>query len=214
MRVFVGVDSRQPLAYTVLQNSIIRRASKPVQITPLVLQQLPIQRRGLTEFTYSRFLCPWLCDYRGPSLFLDADMLVLCDIWEIMGFWEALYQIQVVKNEQQFEWPSLMLFSNARCKHLTPEFVNDEANKVNKIWEWAETGALPSEYNHCIGYDKPRDDAKIVHFTQGLPCFEETINSEYADEWEAEMHSCLKTVSWRELMGNSVHAKHVLGQVS
>jgi lipopolysaccharide biosynthesis glycosyltransferase len=206
------VDSRQPIAFTVLQNSIIRRASKPVQITPLILPQLPIRRKGLTEFTFSRYLCPWLCDFRGPSLFLDADILVLCDIWELMDYWDALYQIQVVKNPENFEWPSLMLFSNTRCRHLTPEFINDENNKVHKIWEWADCGELPSQYNHCVGYDKPRDDAKIVHFTQGIPCFEETQHSEYADAWEDEMRSALHTVPWKDLMGNSVHAKKVLAR--
>jgi hypothetical protein len=212
MRIFIGVDSRQPIAYTVLQNSIIRRASRPVQITPLVLPQLPITRRGLTEFTFSRFLCPWLCGYRGISLFLDADMLVLCDIWELDELREPLAQVQVVQNVERFEWSSLMLFHNAACTWLTPEYINDENNKPNKVWEWQRPGSLPSQYNHCVGYDAPRDDAKIVHFTQGIPCFEETQDSEYAAEWEAEMASCLRTVSWAEIMGDSVHAKRVLAK--
>lgn len=136
-------------------------------------------------------------------------MLVLCDIWELEELYEPLAQIQVVQGKERFEWPSLMLFSNAQCSHLTPDYINDEKNKVNKIWEWARLADFPHEYNHCVGYDEPRDDAKIVHFTQGIPCFEETQNSEYADAWEAEMASCLKTVSWQEIMGNSVHAKRM-----
>ena len=56
------------------------RASKTVCVTPLSLKTLPIKRQELTEFTYSRFLAPYLCDYQGWSLFLDVNMLVLEDI--------------------------------------------------------------------------------------------------------------------------------------
>src|ERR1700730_13973383 len=80
LRIFVGHDPLQPVSTTVLVHSIISRASKPVCVTPLSLKTLPIKRRALTEFTYSRFLVPYLCDYQGWSLFLDTDMLVLEDI--------------------------------------------------------------------------------------------------------------------------------------
>ena len=80
LRIFVGHDPLQPASTTVLVHSIISRASKPVCVTPLSLKTLPIKRRGLTEFTYSRFLTPYLCDYQGWSLFLNAHMLVLEDI--------------------------------------------------------------------------------------------------------------------------------------
>jgi hypothetical protein len=35
-------------------------------------------------------------------------------------------------------------------------------------------GDLPREWNHLVGYDAPRSDAKLVHYTQGMPIFEET----------------------------------------
>jgi len=137
-------------------------------------------------------------------------MLVLCDIWELEDYINQLYHIQCVQNPKlKFEWASLMLFGNARCRRMTPDYINNEENKVNKIWEWADIGALPAEYNHCVGYDAPRGDAKIVHFTQGIPCFKETINSEYAEAWEEEMQSCLFTVPWEDIMGGSVHEKRV-----
>ena len=76
LNVFIGYDPRQPVAYNVLQHSIVRHASEPVAITPLILKQLPIERRGLTEFTFSRFLVPYLCGFKGMAVFLDADMVV------------------------------------------------------------------------------------------------------------------------------------------
>ncbi len=75
-RIFIGLDSRQPLAHTVAYTSLIQNASRPVSVTPLILEQLPIKRRGLTEFTFSRYLVPWLMDYQGVGLFMDAQLVV------------------------------------------------------------------------------------------------------------------------------------------
>ena len=73
MRVFIGFDERQPLAYHVCRSSIERHAGARLQIEPLRLKWLPLKRRGLTDFTFSRYLCPWLCSYEGASLFMDAE---------------------------------------------------------------------------------------------------------------------------------------------
>jgi len=151
LRVFIGYDPRQPIAYNVLQHSIIRHASRPVSITPLVLAQLPIKRRGLTEFTYSRFLVPWLCGYEGYALFLDADMVVKGDIAEVFQEFDAEVAMQI--HQAQFEWASAMLFNNARCKILTPEYI-DERKHVMFDFLWAHQIAhLPEEWNKLIGYD-------------------------------------------------------------
>lgn len=211
MRVFIGFDPRQPIAYQVLHHSISERSSKPAPITKLRLSQLPIKRVGLTEFTFSRYLCPFLCDYEGWSLFLDADMLVLDDISKLFDLADDKYAVMVVKNPQlRFEWPSLMLFNNAKCETLTPEWV-DNANNAPQAFQWAnEVGSLPSEWNHCVGYDAPRNDARLVHFTQGIPCFPETKDSEYAKEWMEELKACNSSVTWAEIMGRSVHVKAVM----
>lgn len=206
MRVFIGVDPRQPVAFNVLQWSIIRRASKPVQIIPLVLPQLPITRRGLTDFTFSRYLPPFLCGFKGKSVFMDADMLVLGDVHELAGYDAA---VSVVKGPHKFEWPSLMVFNNEKCTTLTPDWINDEANQPQTLSWASEIGELPPEWNHCVGYDEPKP-AKLVHYTQGIPFFPEMRGTEYAAEWWAEHESMHFSVSWLELMGKSVHAERVL----
>ena len=71
--------------YNVLQFSLYRRSSKPLAISPLVLPTLPMKRQGLTPFTFSRFLVPWLCDYQGWALFLDIDFLALGDVAELFA---------------------------------------------------------------------------------------------------------------------------------
>ena len=57
-----------------------------------------------------------------------------------------------------------------------------------------------------MGYDAPRTDAKMVHYTQGMPIYEETTGSEYGDVWKAEHKAANSTSPWKELMERSVHA--------
>ena len=213
LRVFIGYDPRQPVAANVLSHSIQSRASKPVQIIRLQLNQMPIKRVGLTEFTYSRYTVPYLCNYFGKAIFMDADMLCLDDIYKLDELCSPkVASVCVVKHAMRFEWPSLMYFNNAHCKNLTLKEIEEGAPQ--KL-EWATSiGEIPGEWNHLVGYDEPRTDAKIVHFTQGIPCHPETKDSEYAKEWMAELKMANGSVSWRELMGGSVHAKPVMDRLS
>lgn len=210
--VFLGYDPRQPIAFHVAAHSIARRSSVPVAIVRLQLSQLPITRRGLTEFTYSRFLVPWLCGFQGHAVFADADILCRADIAELVAL--AVQQklpvdVSVVQNKKRFEWASLMVFDNSRCKILTPEYVA-ETNHGMFDFKWANyVGGLPAEWNHLEGYDTPRPDAKLVHFTQGVPVWPETVDTQHAAEWLAERDAVMHSVSFAELMGSSVHVASV-----
>lgn len=213
LRIFIGYDHRQPVSYTVLQHSILKRASRPVSITPLILPTLPTQRQGLTPFTFSRFLVPHLCGYEGWALFLDIDMLVLDDIAKLFDLADDRFDVMVAKNVMRFEWASLMLFNNAKCRVLTPEYV-DKAAGLHQI-QWSDNiGDLPMEWNHLAGYDAPRPDAKLVHFTQGVPCYPETEDSEYRREWMEVLQGCAESAPWFHLMGKSVHAKPVVERMT
>lgn len=212
LRVFVGLDPRQFASYTVLCQSIIEHASVPVSITPLVIQTLPIDRMGLTPFTYSRFLVPWLCKFHGRALFLDCDMILREDVKLLFdSSTETDKAVSVVQEIDRFEWASVMLFN---CGHpdnkvLTPDYVNDPVRcKTPHMIDWTDQiGSLPSEWNHLVGYNKPREDAKLVHYTQGVPAYPETVHSEYRDEWTRAAHISMSTLPWLELMGPSVHTK-------
>lgn len=221
LRIFIGYDHRQPVNYTVLQQSIIERASGPVAITPLVLKQLPLKRQGLTPFTFSRFLVPFLCGYEGPALFLDVDELVLGDVAELFACADGKSAVQVVKHttaalepgtKLKFEWASVMLFD---CGHpdnrkLTPEFV-ERADNLHTI-SWTDAvGDLPAEWNHLVGYDEPKA-AKLVHYTQGTPAYPEA-RLEYIKEWDETARRAYSTVPWVQLMGTSVHARPVVSRL-
>lgn len=213
-RIFIGFDPRQVVSYTALCTSIIRHADAPVSITPLIIETLPLKRPGLTPFTWSRFLVPWLCGFEGHALFLDIDTMLRADVSRLFAICrtgkEAEAAVLVSKNKLKFEWASVMMFN---CAHpdnarLTPQFV-ETAEKLHGISWTDQIGAFPGEWNHLVGYDEPNPNAKLVHFTQGVPAWPETADCEFAAEWRAEAEISLSAQSWASLMSMSVHAKPV-----
>jgi len=219
IKVFVGYDPREAVAFSVLAHSIHERSSEPVTVTPLRLSQLegvyqrPRDPLQSTDFSFSRFLTPWLCDYRGWALFTDCDMLVLDDIAELWRLRDDKYAVQVVKHNHvpkegtkflgatqtkygKKNWSSVMLLNCERCTALTPEYVNTATGLELHQFKWLDSddliGEIPSRWNHLVGYDAPRRDAALVHYTIGGPYFEEYRHCEYAPEWFAERDAMLK----------------------
>jgi hypothetical protein len=217
--VFIGFDPRETVAFHVLAHSIHARASEPVSITPLVLGQLKgvltRERHALqsSDFSFSRFLTPHLCGPQGWSVFMDCDMLMLEDIARLWALRDERYAVMVVKHEhrpketvkflgepqskyEKKNWSSVMLFNNARCAALTPEYVNRASGLELHQFKWltseALIGALPDRWNHLVGYDAPRSDAALVHYTQGGPYFPEYVHCEYSEAWRAERRRMLE----------------------
>lgn len=210
LKVFIGYDHRQPIAYNILQHSIISKSSKPVAIVPLVIDQLEMKRTGLTPFTFSRFMVPYLCNYEGWALFLDIDMLVKGDIAELFDLKDDRYAVMVAKNKLKFEWASVMLFNCAKNKVLTCDYVSQAPGLHGISWlNDHEIGCLPPEWNVLVGYDEPIENPKLIHYTQGIPLFPETRNSDYAKDWELALNDANMAISWDQLMGNSVHAEQL-----
>ncbi len=218
INIFIGFDGRETVAYHVLVHSISARSSVPVTIAPLMLSQLkgifkrerhPLQS---TDFSFSRFLTPHLADYSGWSLFMDCDMLMLDDVAKLWALRDDRYAAMVVKhthvpredrkflNEPQTKyekknWSSVILFNNARCRALTPEYVNSASGLELHQFKWLGNdeliGELPARWNHLVGYNTPRTDAALVHYTLGGPYFDEYRECEYAKEWFAQRDAML-----------------------
>ena len=214
-RVFVGFDPNETVAFHVLNHSIQARASAPVAVIPIMLSQLkgvfnrernPLQS---TEFSFSRFLVPYMSDYEGWSVFMDCDMLVLDDICKLFDLKDDRYAVQVIKHDhrpqedvkflgaaqtkyEKKNWSSVILFNNAKCKALTPEYVNTATGLELHQFKWLESddqiGSLPGGWNHLVGYDPllPVEQIQNLHYTEGGPYFEDYIDTDYADVWLKE----------------------------
>lgn len=218
IRVMIGFDSRETVAFSVLAHSIHVRASVPVTITPLMLSQLkgvfkrPRHALQSTDFAFSRFLTPFLSGYEGWSLFMDCDMLMLDDVARLWALRDERFAVQVVKHDHQpretvkfldqaqtayakKNWSSVMLFNNARCTTLTPEYVNDATGLKLHQFKWLRDesliGELPRRWNHLVGYYRPDKDVSLVHYTLGGPYFDAYRDCEFAAEWRAELRAML-----------------------
>lgn len=215
IRVFVGYDSREPVAFHTLSHSILCRASEPVSVTPIALGQLgglmwrernPLQS---TEFSFSRFLTPYLCNFEGWALFMDCDMLVLDDMAELWKLRDERHAVMCVKHnhvpkeETKFlgavqtrydkkNWSSVLMFNCQKCTALTPDYVNRASGLELHRFHWLESddliGEIPHKWNHLVDYDDPVSVEQVsnLHYTIGGPYFEEYRDCGYADEWRAE----------------------------
>ncbi len=137
-------------------------------------------------------------------------MVVTGDIAELFDLADD-HALQVCKDQQKFEWASLMLFDcdHQDCVKLTPDKI-DQTDWNPLALEWTTSvGELPKVWNQCVGYGGEQE-AKLYHYTQGLPCWYETANCYAAAIWQQEANLIGHTVTWKELMGNSVHAKTVI----
>lgn len=213
IKVFIGYDSRESVAFHVLSHSIHKRASEPVSIIPIMLSQLEglflRDRHALqsTEFSFSRFLTPYLADFKGWSLFMDCDMLMLDDIAKLWAMRDDRYAVQVVKHDhvpeedhkflgqpqtkyQKKNWSSVVLFNNAKCQALTPDFVNTATGLELHQFKWLGDdqliGDIPERWNHLVDYNPKIDNPANVHFTTGGPYFDTYKDCSYADEWRQE----------------------------
>ena len=209
-QVYIGYDPNETVAYHTLAHSILRHSSIPVTIAPL-MRGLYTRARGATEsteFSLTRFLVPLLSRYQGWSLFMDCDMLCRADIAELAACTKGAGDKAILvckhdyvpRTERKFlnqvqtkyprkNWSSLMLFNNARCAALTPDYVNKASGLDLHRFTWLndnEIGSIPIRWNWLVGEYEHDPGAKIVHYTLGGPYFDEYRDCDYAAEWFSE----------------------------
>src|SRR5262245_26578467 len=108
-RIYVGWDSQQQRAYDVCRHSILRHATDTPDVVPIqqdALRQQQVYWRApdalaSTEFTYTRFLVPFLAGYHGWALFMDSDFLVTRDIGPLFALADARYAVRCVQHDYQ-----------------------------------------------------------------------------------------------------------------
>lgn len=218
IRLFVGHDAREAIAYDVFSHSVLTRSSAPVAITPLSLNTLRSQYRemhsdGSNEFIYSRFLVPHLCNYMGWAIFADGDMLCREDIAKLWRMRDSSKAVQVVKHQYKTKapikylgaknedyprknWSSLIIWN---CGHpanyrLQPEFIMNATGAHLHRFGWLDDqliGDLPPAWNWLVTEYDHNEWAALVHYTLGTPCFKEYRECDYAAEWYAELQQML-----------------------
>jgi len=220
MKIFIGFETEYPEAFEVCAESI-RQYNPNHEIIPLVKSEL--EEQGLytrpyqgesTEFAFTRFLVPALCEWKGYALFCDGDFMWRCDPQEIEDLVKQSSQspsVWVVKHPPFLTtphekmrgkanmsypkkyWSSLMYFNNDKCFTLTSELVNSWSAKDLHEFAWAsEIGDLPAEYNAMVNYYQ-FPSARAVHFTDGGPWLDIHDNMLYSTEWLKHYKNLQKT---------------------
>ena len=218
LKIFIGYDPKEPVAFHVLSHSLLERSSRPISIMPINLRNLKNlysrqhDQRQSNEFSFSRFLVPYLCNYEGFAVYMDCDMLALGDISTVLKDIDENHAVSVVKHDYESKvkvkylgnkqysyprknWSSFIVWNCAHPSNnaVNPDFIGgaDAATLHRFLWlKDEEIGELSVKWNWLVGeYDNPTEDIKVLHWTLGGPYFDDYSNTEFSDEWRKEFQS-------------------------
>lgn len=210
INLVVGFDQREAVAYHVFCQTIIDRATMPVQFLPLAENTLnkykEVHEDGSNKFIYSRFLTPYLMNYSGWAIFADGDMVCQADIAELWALRDESKAVQVVQHDYKTKaikkylgnknenyprknWSSLILWNCSHPKNaiLTPEFIQSQPGSYLHRFSWLEDrliGKLDAEWNWLAIEYPENSNAKLIHYTLGTPCFKDYANESMSDVWK------------------------------
>lgn len=220
IRLVVGFDARETIAYHVFCQSVLENTSLPVSFLPLVEKSLAVYKEthhdGSNRFTYTRFLTPFLMNFEGWAIFADGDMVCRSDIAELWKLRDASKAVQVVKHEYltksstkylgnknenypRKNWSSVILWN---CGHpenrcLTPDLVSSKDGKFLHRFQWLAdslVGEFDKEWNWlAIEYDD-NPSAKLIHYTLGTPCFRDFRDCSSSEHWHRVLVNTLNGI--------------------
>lgn len=209
IKIIVGFDQREAIAYHVFCQSVLEKASQPVCFLPLALNSLAGYQEthsdGSNPFIYSRFLAPYLSGFADWAIFADGDMVCADDIRNLWNLRDESKAVLVAKHDYQSKaaikylgnknenyprknWSSLILWNCAHPKNriLTPGFVSAQSGAFLHRFSWlddSEIGELPREWNWLTTEYENNHEAKLLHFTLGTPCFRDYREAPMSDVW-------------------------------
>jgi lipopolysaccharide biosynthesis glycosyltransferase len=204
-RIFIGYDPEQDIASEVLEYSLEKHTTEPLDLRRLDAEKLtefdrPVDPLASTPFTYTRFLVPYLCDYEGIALFMDSDMLALGDISELFHLPMEGLALRVRKHDYNPEetekmggrtqtqyprknWSSLMLMNCAELGAWTKEAAETESgawlHRFTPIPD-EKIGDISEEWNQL---DHIQGECKLLHYTSGGPWLKGCEDADHADLW-------------------------------
>ena len=222
LNIYIGFDEVESTAFHTLSHSIIKHASGPVRISPICSNHFKSffnrsrEEKQSNDFSFTRFLVTHLNDYDDYAIFMDCDMMLRSDIFEVFHEISESNAVTVVKhdyapshavkylNNVQYayprkNWSSFVVWNCAhpKNKRLTPEFVQKATGLELHRFTWLddeEIGELDVRWNWLVGdYVDPPIDVKNVHWTLGGPYFKEYSNVDFSQEWfemNSEMNFC------------------------
>jgi len=223
MKIFIGYDIREDIAFQVCEYSILKHqpTAEVIALKQKDLREAGTYTRAIdplssTEFTFTRFLVPYLADYKGWALFIDCDFVFVDDVKKLFDQADDKYAVMVVQHDYtpkeglkmdgckqlsypRKNWSSAILWN---CGHpanrqIDPNIVNTQTGQYLHRFQWltdSEIGHLSPEWNWLAGwYSEPQDGSpKAIHYTEGGPWFKEYRRCEYHKVWKQNLREMLK----------------------
>jgi len=212
LTIFIGFDPVESIAFHTLVHSIMEHASRPVSIVPLNLRNLKNDYnrerdpKQSNDFSFTRFLVPHLMDFQGWAVFMDCDMMLREDVYNVFNEVDDSKAVYVVKHDYEAKeglkylntvqyayprknWSSFVLWncSHIANKKVTKEWVNEASGLELHRFTWLndiEIGDLNIRWNWLVGdYVNPPDNVANDHWTLGGPYFSEFADVDYCNEW-------------------------------
>tara|TARA_B100000131_G_scaffold313989_1_gene350138 strand:+ start:2001 stop:2807 length:807 start_codon:yes stop_codon:yes gene_type:complete len=240
--IYIGYDFREHKAVSALIESINKNSSEPINI--VTLNKNALNRSGLyrrqpdlsstvwgdeksgcmidqidkrpfsTEFSFSRFLTPFLNQNEGLALYMDCDMYFRSDPIELFDlcYKDMSKAIWCVKHEydgggrelkmygcpqttySRKNWSSFVMWNCSHIAHenLTVDDVNTKPGRWLHNFLWIndeDIGSISEEWNWLDGHSSEDIEPKNVHFTTGGPWFEgwkpkRLVDKKYAEDWK------------------------------
>lgn len=168
------------------------------------------ERDGTNAFIYTRFLIPCLQGYRGWAIFVDGcDMVCRGDIAELWALREDRYAVQVAQHYYRTKharkyvgttmeagnedyprknWSSVMLIN---CGHpawheMGPGEVAGMTGAELHRFSWIPpqcVGSIPFVWNWLADEYGENPQAKLLHWTAGIPAWPAYRDAPMADAW-------------------------------
>jgi len=218
LKIVVGFDQRESIAYHVFCQSVIEHASGPVSFIPLASQTISgydeNHKDGSNDFIYSRFLTPYLNNFEGWALYVDGDMICLSDIYELLSLKDESKAVMVVKHNYQTvttkkyfgnknenyprkNWSSVILWN---CKHqsnkvLTPELIENSTGAFLHRFKWLDDnliGEIDKSWNWLATEYPDNYEANLVHYTLGTPCLKDYKDANMSDIWHYTFNKAIE----------------------
>ena len=188
IKVFVGCDPNNCdlEQMMVLDYSIHKHTSHPVEIVWMQLSSDPESfwysnpktgegwntSKWATPFSGFRWAIPEYCNFEGRAIYMDADMVVLCDL---MQLWEHPIEgdaIVAAKSKAEMTRLCTCVWDCAKAKSdITPvaELKKDADGHQKMMDKLKQNPQLINPYQdsyNCVdGEDMPIKDIKILHYS-------------------------------------------------
>lgn len=175
IKVFIGTEPAQWLPTEVLKHSILRRSKEQYEFTELKNIPLKLNIPMYTGFSFYRFSIPETCQYEGRAIYLDADIVVLCDLKELVKLdMQGHGALSRPHPHNKGYFTSVMLLDNEKLKHWK---IHQWVTLINAgIAPYEMTmAAMPSGLNHkdfgpfdsmWNDLDFWNEKTKIIHYTR------------------------------------------------